>query len=283
MAAVRRTQGRNDEVLDVIDVALKVGFNPTLRAVRACALAGLERFDEAQVELNRLVAPDLRTKPRPHTWPITMVHLVETAVMLNDLPQAELMYEMLLPYPESNAVAAAGSAAGYGSIARYLGLLALALGRVDGAIAHSEKGIEMNRRQGALPFLAFGECDLAEALVLRGRPADKARALGLLAASKERAQRLGMAGLVERSTLALARLGGTSVHAPLSKREAEVASLVAQGLTNRQVSDRLRLSTRTAENHVENICNKLGFSSRAQIAAWAVDKGLLRIGSGSQN
>ncbi|MHB8612690.1 MAG: ATP-binding protein [Candidatus Dormibacteraceae bacterium] len=283
VAAVRRSQGLHKEVLDAMDGALKLGVNPTLRAIRACALAGLGRLDEAQVEFNRLVGEDVRTKARPHTWPITMVHLVETAVMLNELSQAELMYEMLMPYPERNAVASAGTAAGYGSIARYLGLLALKLGRADEAIAHSEKGIEMNRRQGALPYLALGECDLAEALVLRGLPADRSRALGLLAASKERAERLGMADLVARSNVALGRFGGSTGYAPLSKREVEVASLVAEGLTNRQISDRLHLSTRTAENHVENICNKLGFTSRAQIAAWAVDKGLVRIGRESQN
>lgn len=54
----------------------------------------------------------------------------------------------------------------------------------------------------------------------------------------------------------------------LSRREQEVASLVAQGLTNAQIAERLTISLRTAEGHVEHIRNKLGFRSRAQIAAW---------------
>jgi predicted ATPase/class 3 adenylate cyclase len=54
----------------------------------------------------------------------------------------------------------------------------------------------------------------------------------------------------------------------LSKRELEVARLVAAGLTNRQIADRLFISERTAEGHVERIRNKLGFSSRSQVAAW---------------
>lgn len=55
----------------------------------------------------------------------------------------------------------------------------------------------------------------------------------------------------------------------LSRREREVAELVAQGLTNRQIAGRLFISVRTAEYHVEQVRNKLGFHSRVQIAGWA--------------
>ena len=56
--------------------------------------------------------------------------------------------------------------------------------------------------------------------------------------------------------------------AELSRREGEVADLVTDGLTNRQIAQRLHLSERTAEYHVEQIRNKLGFHTRAEIAAW---------------
>jgi predicted ATPase/DNA-binding CsgD family transcriptional regulator len=55
---------------------------------------------------------------------------------------------------------------------------------------------------------------------------------------------------------------------PLGKREAEVARLVADGLTNKQIGTRLFISERTVDSHVRSILNKLGFSSRTQIAAW---------------
>jgi DNA-binding CsgD family transcriptional regulator/sugar lactone lactonase YvrE len=55
----------------------------------------------------------------------------------------------------------------------------------------------------------------------------------------------------------------------LSKRELEVARLVAQGLTNKEIARTLFISQRTAEGHVAQICNKLGFSTRAQVAAWS--------------
>jgi predicted ATPase/DNA-binding CsgD family transcriptional regulator len=55
---------------------------------------------------------------------------------------------------------------------------------------------------------------------------------------------------------------------PLSKREVEVASLVAAGLGNKQIAARLFISERTVTTHVGNILNKLGFDSRVQIASW---------------
>ncbi|MBW8487164.1 ATP-binding protein [Actinomadura parmotrematis] len=57
---------------------------------------------------------------------------------------------------------------------------------------------------------------------------------------------------------------------PLTPRELEIAGLVAQGLTNREIADRLVIAKRTADSHVEHILAKLAFSSRAQIAAWSV-------------
>jgi DNA-binding CsgD family transcriptional regulator len=54
----------------------------------------------------------------------------------------------------------------------------------------------------------------------------------------------------------------------LGKREADVARLIAGGLTNKQIGTRLFISDRTVDSHVRSILNKLGFNSRAQIAAW---------------
>ncbi|HEY3004144.1 MAG TPA: LuxR C-terminal-related transcriptional regulator [Kribbellaceae bacterium] len=54
----------------------------------------------------------------------------------------------------------------------------------------------------------------------------------------------------------------------LTRREREIAGLVAEGLSNRQIAAKLMISQRTAEGHVEHILTKLGFTSRAQIASW---------------
>jgi DNA-binding CsgD family transcriptional regulator len=50
----------------------------------------------------------------------------------------------------------------------------------------------------------------------------------------------------------------------------EVAALVAEGLTNQQIGQRLFIAPRTAETHLENIRQKLGFRSKAQVAAWVM-------------
>jgi DNA-binding NarL/FixJ family response regulator len=59
----------------------------------------------------------------------------------------------------------------------------------------------------------------------------------------------------------------------LTGRERQVAALIARGWSNQQIAAELVLSERTIEGHVRNILSKLGFSSRAQIAVWAVETG----------
>jgi pimeloyl-ACP methyl ester carboxylesterase/DNA-binding CsgD family transcriptional regulator len=61
---------------------------------------------------------------------------------------------------------------------------------------------------------------------------------------------------------------GQAASSPLTRRELQVAVLIAQGLTNHAIASRLSVAPRTAESHVENIRRKLAVRSRAQIAAW---------------
>jgi DNA-binding NarL/FixJ family response regulator len=60
----------------------------------------------------------------------------------------------------------------------------------------------------------------------------------------------------------------------LSKREREVAAMIASGMTNKEIAQRLFIAERTAEGHVERIRNKLGVRSRTEVATWAGSHGL---------
>lgn len=60
-----------------------------------------------------------------------------------------------------------------------------------------------------------------------------------------------------------------------TEREREIAIYIAQGRSNREISEDLVVSERTIETHVGNILAKLSFNARTQIAAWAVSKGLI--------
>ena len=64
-----------------------------------------------------------------------------------------------------------------------------------------------------------------------------------------------------------------AVPTSLTPRQTEVAALVAEGLTNRELSERLGITERSAESHVERIRLRLGFRSRSQVAAWYVAAG----------
>ncbi|MFD5824789.1 ATP-binding protein [Lentzea sp. NPDC060358] len=59
---------------------------------------------------------------------------------------------------------------------------------------------------------------------------------------------------------------------PLTRREQQVADLIAGGMSNKEIAARLVIARRTAEGHVERILQKLGFSSRAQIATWVTER-----------
>ena len=82
----------------------------------------------------------------------------------------------------------------------------------------------------------------------------------------------------DRAEALARRLQGASTRADgeLTAREREVAALLADGLTNGQLAERLFISPKTAAVHVSNILAKLGLSTRAEIAAWAVRHELSR-------
>ena len=116
---------------------------------------------------------------------------------------------------------------------------------------------------------------LATALLARG---DRAGALvAVRRGGRRRPGQLARAGGSDRAEALLRRLEGSSVRSEgeLTAREREVAALIAEGLTNGQLAERLFISPKTAAVHVSNILTKLGLSGRAEVAAWAVRHGVV--------
>jgi predicted ATPase/DNA-binding CsgD family transcriptional regulator len=114
-----------------------------------------------------------------------------------------------------------------------------------------------------------------------GRRDDCARAAGRALGDRRRSavHREG-AALARSAAVALALGDRAPVPEPrlsvdavrLTPRQLEVAALVARGLTDREIAARLVISPRTAESHVEQILTRLGFRSRAEIAAWSAGR-----------
>jgi DNA-binding CsgD family transcriptional regulator len=138
--------------------------------------------------------------------------------------------------------------------------------------------------RGALVTLpaTLAEMRLIESLLHRDHVGDRehaSRVLETLVAYWRKGKATWYLGELERwaAERGLQFAGGSSakpIPAPsaarshLTSREREVASLVAEGLTNREISERLVISERTVEGHVERVLGKLEFRSRAQITAW---------------
>ena len=117
--------------------------------------------------------------------------------------------------------------------------------------------------------------EMARLLSNRDRPAAVMWARAALASF----ERTGAAHNADEAASLLRQLGvaahaGPRLQAPLTQREAEVLSLVTQGLSNREIADRLVISPKTAEHHVSQILSKIGARSRAEAAAFAVSHDL---------
>ncbi len=153
------------------------------------------------------------------------------------------------------------------------GALLAATGSHDEALVAYQRALDLDGRRSAAATVAWFRVLMAQSLLALGR---KAEAVPHAREAWRLLERWG--GWLADETLALLRrLGvGPEVEGPkaLTSREREVAALLAEGLSNAEVADRLYISVRTAAVHVSHILTKLGMSSRAEVAAWAVRNGI---------
>lgn len=153
------------------------------------------------------------------------------------------------------------------------GLLLAAAGRADEAVDALGAVLAEPDESLTMPARATLRLALAEALLASG-DRDRARDEAGLARNVELASWPGWRR--DRTEALLRRLEGPRrLDGVLTAREREVASLIAEGLTNGQLAERLYISPKTAAVHVSNILTKLGLSGRAEVAAWAVRNGLV--------
>jgi len=158
-----------------------------------------------------------------------------------------------------------------------LGIAAAIVGRLDDAAHHLRLAIDLSTRAGMPGVAAAAQYRLARVLARRKRSGDRDEAAALATGAASVAGSLQLRPLEDSARTLAESLAGRGQD-PLTRREREVAALVAQGLSNRQIAAAAHISERTAESHVQHILVKLGLGSRTQIAAWAQNR---NVGTGS--
>jgi DNA-binding CsgD family transcriptional regulator/tetratricopeptide (TPR) repeat protein len=179
-----------------------------------------------------------------------------------------------------------GMAYYYGSILQLRGEILTRLDRLEEAEADLQSSLVLYQEQGIR--MGLWRIRLALGKLCQAR-ADSGRAQAAFAAARTLIEELAATilddGLRENfRRRAMAMIPPAQPLTPqqaakqefggLTGRERQVAAVVAQGLSNQEIAGELVVSVKTVEAHVTRILSKLGFSSRAQIAAWAVDKSL---------
>jgi DNA-binding CsgD family transcriptional regulator len=265
MDAMHWLTGRFDEYRDPIRGAGSYFAIPIADALIAqTELASGEPATAA--ERFARMRPLLDTLPVDTRRPVVLLAAGEVAAVLDDKEVVRLCYEQMLPFRAYYMNSASGVR---GAVARGLGVMAGALGDLDEAEVLLGEAIVLEHRTGALPFEALALVEHARVLVRRGGPGDRDRAGRDLDKTLLIARRLSLNPIVAAAEALAAEVaglrGGT---ATLTVREREIAGLVAEGLSNRAIAERLVVSERTVETHVRGALNKLGMANRTQLAAW---------------
>jgi DNA-binding NarL/FixJ family response regulator len=239
-------------------------FRTMGRLSRAFLLLRAGRRDEAAATYQQTGPPGSWSLPAFVTLP-AHVYAALVAAELGRMDDLAAALERLRPASGEHAT---GEGAPYlGPVDLTLGRGAAALGRTGEAVGHLAAAVDQASAAGAPGFVAEGSFHLALALLARDEPGDRDHAAAMAADADRLARALGMRAYVDRTGALVGRLEAGRPEV-LSRREVEVAGLVAEGLTNRRIAERLFISERTAQNHVQHILTKLGFTTRSQIAAW---------------
>ncbi|GHE75792.1 hypothetical protein GCM10017786_00800 [Amycolatopsis deserti] len=268
LAAIEALTGRTDLVTrPMLEVFTRSAPRFTVHIQASYLLLAGER--ERARELYAAV-PCADPVPVPATLPAAAV-AIELGAEFGPPASVAKAAAILRPHAGLFVTGGAGTILVTGSVRRYLGLAAAATGQLDDAVRELRLAVAANDEAGTPPFAALARFQLADALARRRRPGDADEAQALAMSASSAAARLGMSPLRRDADALAASLRGDTP-GPLTPREREVAAHLADGLTNKQIAALLHISERTAESHVQHILTKLGFTNRAQIAAWAATK-----------
>jgi DNA-binding SARP family transcriptional activator/class 3 adenylate cyclase len=200
--------GLGEEVVPGIrELAAEHQARPVFRCALAHLYARLGRLSEAKQALDELAGDDFGAVPFDHEWLYGMSLLAETAALLSDTDSAVVLYRLLRPWAALNVVDQAEGIRG--SLARYLGMLAMTGERWDDAELHFEDALTMNTRMGARPWLAHTASDYARMLHARDGRGDRERAQKLLERALGAYRELGM-DTYAAAAAALAQEAGTT-------------------------------------------------------------------------
>ena len=229
-----------------------------------CCELGFE--EEANRTFNVLAQNDFADLARDDMWVTCIAFCAEACAYLKDVNRAVVLYRLLLPYADQTINHPA--AVCFGSASRYLGLLAVVLGKDDTARLHYDCAIRLNRAMGAWPALARTQLDLAQLLITQKDNESAEIGRELLVEAEQLAARFKMVGLTKAI--------GECQHNVrrrwpdgLTDREVEVLGLIAIGRSNKDISKVLAISLSTVATHIRSIFSKTGASNRTEAAAYA--------------
>ncbi|MBA3887620.1 MAG: AAA family ATPase [Acidobacteria bacterium] len=235
-----------------------------IAVANAHLLASVRRLDEAAA-VYRSLGPPAEWQPSPHAILPALAFGVNLAVELGADNDVATLTARLGAYRGHHVCSGAGQVAYFGPVELWTGHGAAHLRRFDEAVADLQTAADACAANGAVGYLAEAQYELASTLARRRQPGDIAWARSLLETTSRQTSALGM-GVIAGKADALVE--GLAAAGPLTRREWQVAGLVAAGKTNREIAQELYLSERTAQNHVQHVLTKLGLSNRSQIAVW---------------
>ena len=202
--------------------------------------------------------------PAEHpAWMAVLIQLVGLIQRFDDAAAAEIVYRQLLPFRPYPGALGTSTVFFMGTISRNLGELAEVFGDRATAIELLREALPRNRAIGARPDTAMTSLSLAR--LREGNRAEMAEAATLAQYALDLAAQLDMPGTVVAAGRLAARMAADRSQAdPLTGREREVAALLAEALSNRQIATRLVLSERTVESHVRSILAKTQCANRIE-------------------